>query len=286
MRLVLDGVVRGDEPAVGLAVGAERPVVLTQRHRVDQRAGRAPRRASPPRTWSIRSNSCGELGAQVVVDVDQVLAGGPLVRGPGQRGRGRVVRRAGSSRPTAAVAAAYTVVGVGRRVLGRVRWTGRRPTRPVGRSVVHRARAVVAGRAAGSSGRPPPRVAATSSRTAGAISVPNRWTTRGSSPVTMNVLMPWSSGQLGQPLGPGRIGGRVHVVEPADLRGLPARGERGVVDPTRSSRPAASGGTYAWHGSQPSPTRPVSASILGPIAPIQISTSCAGAGPGWTPAAR
>lgn len=33
----------------------------------------------------------------------------------------------------------------------------------------------------------------------------------------------------------------------------------------------------------PSPTRPVKASALGPTAPIQIPTGCAGAGPAWTP---
>jgi hypothetical protein len=38
---VLEAVVPGDHPAVLLAVGTERPVVLAQRHPVDRRAGRA-----------------------------------------------------------------------------------------------------------------------------------------------------------------------------------------------------------------------------------------------------
>ena len=42
-RRVLVGVVARDDAAVRLAVGAERPVVLAHRHRVDDRAGRADR---------------------------------------------------------------------------------------------------------------------------------------------------------------------------------------------------------------------------------------------------
>jgi hypothetical protein len=85
---VLQGVVAGDDPAVLLAVGAEGPVVLPQRHPVDRR----PRRAD--RSTAVRDllddvAKAGELGAERVVDVDEVLWRCLLDGGVGERRRRR-----------------------------------------------------------------------------------------------------------------------------------------------------------------------------------------------------
>ena len=75
---VLERVVVGDDAAVGLAEGAERPVVLADRHPVDERADRA-RVGRPARDLLDQVAQAGQLGAKGVVDVDQVPAGGLLV---------------------------------------------------------------------------------------------------------------------------------------------------------------------------------------------------------------
>ena len=88
---VLEAVVPGDHPAVLLAVGAERPVVLAQRHPVDRRAGRADGGPAVPNLPDEVAQT-GELGPQVVVHVDEVLRRRLLLRGvvePGWHGKRR-----------------------------------------------------------------------------------------------------------------------------------------------------------------------------------------------------
>ncbi len=80
---VLEAVVPGHDAAVRLAVGAERPVVLAHRHRVDRR----PRRTHPevPAHHLLDDVAhLGQLGAQVVVHVLEVLRHGELGRSVGR----------------------------------------------------------------------------------------------------------------------------------------------------------------------------------------------------------
>ena len=86
---ILEGVVSGDDPAVLLAVGTERPVVLPQRHRVDVRP-RSARVEGAGRRLLDEVPQLRQLGAQVVVDLDEGLPGRALLRGvrlarPGRR---------------------------------------------------------------------------------------------------------------------------------------------------------------------------------------------------------
>ena len=74
-RVVLQRVVLGDGAAVAAAEGAQRPVVLAQRHLAQGRA-RLARRDRSVADLGDDVAQLGELLAQVVVDVDQVLAGG------------------------------------------------------------------------------------------------------------------------------------------------------------------------------------------------------------------
>ena len=71
-RGVLEAVVPGDDPAVGLTVGAEAPVVLPHGHVVDGRPRRAGREVAAHHLVDDVAQ-LGELAAQVVVHVDEVL---------------------------------------------------------------------------------------------------------------------------------------------------------------------------------------------------------------------
>ena len=294
---VLDRVVRGDDPAVRLAVGAEGPVVLAHRHGLmwtraapgsdasrpsPGRRGRAP---APARRAGRRARRPG---------AGRRPARGRCRSGPG-RARGR---SGGSSRP--------------------------RPGRPAAAAVVRRrhdpqpcrAQPVAAEPADGSAG------AAASPASAG-----RRWPRRrdggagrrraaalggdelahgrghlGGEPADdlrvvahrrCNALIPCVERQLGELLGPHPAGPcrnpvprrriAADVVEPADRPTARAR----PPPPPRRSRAfvagSASGGAYGLLGSHPSASRPVSASIRFLYAPSQIPTSCAGAGPGGRP---
>src|SRR5690348_408131 len=84
----------GDEAAVGLAVRAEGPVVLSHGHRVDRRT----RRTDTERPCGDLLDQIAhllELSPQMVVYVDQVLTGLQLVRRVGSR---RVLHRTGRPR--------------------------------------------------------------------------------------------------------------------------------------------------------------------------------------------
>ena len=201
-RLVLEGVVHGDDPAVGLAVRAEGPVVLPHRHLVEVR----PRGAGVDRARRDLVDQVADLvefGAQVVVDLDQLRAVGLLLGGVGP---GRVTGRAGGP-----VASSQTGSAL-RRV----------PSSGVG----HDAKPADAGdglalrcvSGSGSASDVPraARSAATSSRTAGATSAANRRRSSGSSAATMNALIPSvraSSASCSAHCSPGR----------ASSRWLPAR---------------------------------------------------------------
>ena len=111
-RLVFDGVVHGHHPAVGLAVGAEGPVVLPHGHLVDGRAGRAGVQ-SARRHLVDQVVDLVQFAAQVIVDVDQVLAFGLLARSVGAVGfTGRAPGTVGLV-PDLGGAAAGPVVGGG-----------------------------------------------------------------------------------------------------------------------------------------------------------------------------
>ena len=89
---VLEPVVTGDQPAVRLAVGAEGPVVLAHRHRVDRRARRAHREVAPHHLLDDVAH-LGQLGPQVVVHVLEVLRHRQLGRSVG-----RLLDRVGAHR--------------------------------------------------------------------------------------------------------------------------------------------------------------------------------------------
>ena len=204
---VLDRVVGRDHPAVGLAVGAERPVVLPHRHRVDQRPrarrrrrrpprpGRSGRRAGPARErrWSCTSTRCWPVARSCAVQASG---------GCGEAYAGRVDSSHGARSlrrtPSSGVGRTASAAG-GRDDLGlRLRRRGRRAR--------------------------PARSASTSSRTAGATSTPNRWIVAGVVAGDDEGAHAVGEGQLGELLGPGRVVGRGDVVEPADRR--PGRGRR------------------------------------------------------------
>ena len=213
---VLDGVVGRDHPAVGLAVGAERPVVLPHRHRVDQRPGPAGVEA-PGRDLVDQVEELRELGAQVVVDVDR-----GAVRWPG-RGRSRLCS-----------ACAEWYVGRVRLVPGRRRHCGVRRRRGSGGP---------ARRPARSAPRPAPRPGATCSRRAvaslGVDELAHR--RRHLDPEALDAGRVVAAedegagavgqGQLGQPLGPLRVRRGVDVVEPAHLGGVATGTLGGRIDP-------------------------------------------------------
>ena len=75
-RVVLEPVVTRDGSAVARAERAERPVVLAERHVVQRRAGLARGEAAFPHLAEDVAQ-LGELGAEHVVDVDQVLPDEP-----------------------------------------------------------------------------------------------------------------------------------------------------------------------------------------------------------------
>ena len=82
--VVLEPVVLGDDAAVARAERAERPVVLAQRHLVERRAGVAGGQRAVAHLGEHVAQ-LGELGAQHVVDVDQVLADEPPAARVGRR---------------------------------------------------------------------------------------------------------------------------------------------------------------------------------------------------------
>ena len=205
---VLERVVPGDDPAVGRAVDAEGPVVLADRHAVEERADVA--------RVDVAGGELGdelaqpvELAAQVVVDVDEVLARGLLVGPVAGVGIGRRARRGGWPRPTGRGRSGARPAGSGRRRTGaRRRAPPRRAAPPA-------------------PARSPERSRSTSSRTAGAVSSAKRRIAASSSTARMNVLMPCStvSPAISSALDRAR-----EVVEAPDLDRVPPRVHRRRVD--------------------------------------------------------
>ena len=219
---VLQRVVPGHDPAVRRAVHAQRPVVLADGHPVQERADRGRVDVAGLELGDHLAQAL-QLGAQAVVHVDQVLAGGLLV--------GRVAGAGLRARP----------LGPVRLVPDRLARPRRVPSSGVGVTANGWAPSGAAGAAAHAAPRAPPRPRgsprsrSTSSRTAGATSSANsahRLVVLHGQDVRAHALL---QGQLGQLLGPvGRAALQeaapgaelaVDVVEPADL----ARVAPGVV---------------------------------------------------------
>ena len=213
---VLERVVVGDDAAISLAERAERPVVLADRHPVEERAHRGRRRSSPRRDLLDQVAQAGRARRAGVVDVDQMPAGGLLARRVAavriRRGAGRPRRHSSHAR-----SALRRRTGVGRRRGGERR-----------RHSMHdRA-------GAGARRRDPalPRSVSTCSRTAGATSSAKRRTSSAEDDREDVGAHPGGQRELGELLGPVRgepSGTRcraeaaVDVEQPADLRG-PAAG--------------------------------------------------------------
>src|SRR5450755_1613005 len=85
--LVLQRVMTGDDPAIARAIRTQRPLVLADRHLVDE----GPRRTDVDRALRHLLDQIAELAqlvAQGIVDVDQMLAGGLLIGGVAAPGIG------------------------------------------------------------------------------------------------------------------------------------------------------------------------------------------------------